>query len=131
MAGEYTEALVTGGKLTVTQDGWTIEYYFSGSDLRYNGTFFTIQGTKIDQYINAWEKNFEKYLELKRTIPAGGSFSINGEMGMSIRIGTFEGVCLQSYHMPISTKEKLDKVISDYSNAKERASKIQKMLSQI
>ena len=63
-----------------------------------------------------------------KTIPAGGIFETNGLMGMSIRIGWAEGVCLKSYHMPINSETKLNQVIKDYNYAKERALKLQEML---
>lgn len=128
MNGEYSEKLKSGGDLIVSSTGWCIRYYFPGPDLRYNGTFVTISGSEIDEYISAWERNFEKYLLLKKTIPAGGDFETAGEKGMSIRIGFSEGVCLRSYHMPTSTSSKLAEIIHDYKEAKVRASKIQKLL---
>lgn len=45
---KYTEALASGGKLNVTENGWYIKYYFNGPDLRYNGEFVTIQGSDVD-----------------------------------------------------------------------------------
>lgn len=131
MNGQYSEKLKSGGELVVSDSSWHIRYYFSGPDLRYNGTFVTINGDEIDKYIQAWKNNFEKYLLLKETIPAGGKFDTAGDMGMSIRIGWAEGVCLRSYHMPIGTREKLAQVISDYQYAKERAIKLQNMLKNL
>ena len=63
-----------------------------------------------------------------KTIPAGGIFETNGLMGMSIRIGWAEGVCLKSYHMSINSETKLNQVIKDYNYAKERALKLQEMI---
>ncbi len=131
MNGQYSEKLPSGGELVVSSSGWHIQYYFPGPDLRYNGTFVTVRGNEIDKYISAWKHNFEKYLQLKETIPSGGSFDTPGEMGMTIRIGMWEGVCLKSYHMPIRTRDKLNQVIHDYEFAKERASKLQKLLQSL
>ena len=50
---------------------------------------------------------------------------------MSIRIGLAEGVCLDFYHMPINSEEKLNQVISDYEYTKERAIKLQKILQKL
>lgn len=50
-------------------------------------------------------------------------------MGMSIRFGFAEGVCLTSYHMPIRTKDKLQEVIKDYENAKLKVVQIQQFLN--
>lgn len=131
MSGEYIEKLKSGGELVVSAHRWSIKYYFSGPDLRYNGTFITVNGNEIDQYIYAWQYNYAKYLQMKNTIPPGGSFEISGEMGMSIRIGFAEGVCIHSYHMPIDSQEKLEEVISDYKYAKSRAIKLQEILKSI
>lgn len=129
--GEYKEKLSSGGELSVTTKSWSINYYFSGPDRRYNGTFVTIPGSEIDKYIDAWKNNFNKYTELKQTIPPGGTFNAAGEMGMCIRIGFSEGVCLRSYHMPIRTADKLNQVLFDYSFAKIRAQQIQRLLQSL
>lgn len=131
MVGQYSEKLCSGGELVVNSESWYIEYYFSGPDLRYNGTFVRINGNEIDQYIQAWKNNYKKYLVLKETIPENGEFNMCGEMGMSIRIGWAEGVCLDFYHMPINSEEKLNQVISDYEYTKERAIKLQKILQKL
>lgn len=131
MSEQYSEKLISGGELIVTNNSWYIKYYFSGPDLRYNGTFVSIDEKEIDKYIQAWKENYEKYLMLKERIPAGGTFDTSGEMGMSIRIGFSEGVCLRSYHMPINTRDKLNQIISDYITAKDRAEKLQAMLKLI
>ena len=52
--GEYREPLLSGGELIVTDSSWCIKYYFPGPDLRYNGTFVTIDASKVDEYIAAW-----------------------------------------------------------------------------
>lgn len=127
--GEYTEKLLTGGDLKISRDKWSVDYYFSGPDNRYNGIFKVINGIEINKYIKAWKNNFAKYLELKRLIPSGGNSDYPGEMGMSIRFGFAEGVCLTSYHMPIRTKDKLQEVIKDYENAKLKVVQIQQFLN--
>lgn len=131
MEGTYSEKLKTGGELIVLPLNWNIRYYFSGPDQRYNGTFVTLNGNEIDKYIDAWADNFEKYMKLKETVPAGGQFETVGNMNMTIRIGFAEGVCLRSYHMPIRTHEKIVEVISDYEYARNRALKIMEMLKNI
>lgn len=127
--GEYTERLPTGGDLKISRNKWSINYYFSGPDARYNGIFKIIDGIDINKYINAWRNNFDKYQELKRHIPSGGNSDYPGEMGMSIRFGFAEGVCLTSYHMPIRTQNQLQNVIKDYENAKVKVTQIQQILN--
>lgn len=131
MTGTYSEKLKTGGELIISPTHWNIKYYFSGPDMRYNGTFVTLDGNEIDKYIDAWAENFEKYKKLKEAIPAGGQFETGGSMNMTIRIGFAEGVCLRSYHMPIRTHEKIVEVVSDYEYARDRALKIMTMLKNI
>lgn len=128
LKGEYKEQLSTGGDLIVSAYSWYIQYYFSGPDARYNGTFKRIDGKEIDNYIKAWLENFKKYKELKRLLPSGGDSIYPGDMGMSIRFGFFEGVCLISYHMPIKDESKLEQVIDDYKEAKIKAIQIQQIL---
>lgn len=128
LKGEYSENLFNGGVLKVTAFHWSIYYYFPGPDSRYNGTSLTIYDNQIDDYISAWINNFNKYVELKAIIPDGGNSEYPGEMGMSIRFGFNEGVCIKSYHFPIKTKEKLDLIINEYLEVKQRALQIQKLL---
>lgn len=128
MDGEYSEQLPCGGTLKVSGDKWHIQYYFAGFDRRYNGEFCRIEGLKIDEYISAWKENFDEYKKLKVSIPSGGDFSKPGKLGMNIRVGSFEGVCLKSYHMPIKTEEGLTKVINSYRYAKDQALKAIKLL---
>lgn len=126
MTSEYKEGLSTGGTICITQNSWYIQYYFSEPNYRYHGTFVTIPGDDIDAFIHAYKNNFDKYLLLKRMLPKGSLFEIAGEMGMNIRIGGgSEGVCIKSHHMPISTKDQLNRVMIDYANAKKRATLVQ------
>jgi len=126
--GTYEELLPCGGKLKVTKVKWEIYYYFPGPDMRYNGDSVTVQGSMIEKYISAFVENFEEYKQLKGTIPKGGEFS-KTKFGMSIRIGGFnEGVCIASYHMPISSAQRLEQVISGYRYAAKRAPQIQEFL---
>lgn len=127
--GIYEESLPCGGKLKVSIAKWEIYYYFSGPDMRYNGTSVSVSGDSIEQYISAFNENWAEYEQLKASIPKGGEYSKNGKMGMSIRVGGFaQGVCLYSYHMPISSIQRLEAVIGSYRYATQRASQIQKLL---
>lgn len=127
--GEYSERLRTGGDLKVTANSWKISYYFPGPDGRYNGTFVYVNDKDIDAYIAAWKNNFAKFQQLKTLLPQGGNSDYPGDMGMSIRFGVFEGVCIRSYHLPINTQEKLDAITNEYEMAKQKAAQIQKILN--
>lgn len=130
-AGTYEELLPCGGKLNVTKTSWMISYYFPGPDRRYNSTFISVSGDSIEQYISAFLDNWAVYEQLKNAIPSGGTFSKTGKMGMSVHIGSFAGVCLQSYHMCISSAQQLEKVINGYRYAAQRAFQIQKFLTSL
>lgn len=129
LKGEYCEKMQTGGELRISANRWYISYYFPGPDARYNGTFKTIYDVEIDDYIKAWKENFKKYQKLKSILPTGGNSDYPGEMGMSIRFGFSEGVCLTSYHMPINNESMLKDIIIDYENAKTKAQIVQEMLN--
>jgi hypothetical protein len=129
-SGTYEEPLPCGGKLKVTKISWEISYYFSGPDMRYNGTFVSVPGKGIEQYISAFNDNWADYKKLKESIPKGGEFSKVGKMGMTIRIGRFaQGVCIQSYHMPIYSEKQLERLIAGYRYAAQRAPQIQNFLA--
>jgi hypothetical protein len=127
--GTFESTLPCGGTLRIFKSNWEIRYYFPGPDRRYNGTFVTIPGNLIEQYIAAYEDNWEEYQQLKRTIPAGGEFSKPAKMGMSIRIGGFfQGVCLKSYHMPVASRGHLDRILDGYREATRRVNEVQTSL---
>ena len=127
----YEEKLPCGGSLKVYLNKWEISYYFTGPDLRYNGTFITIPGEKIDLYIEAYRENFVEFLALKQTT-LNEKINKPGKMGMQIRVKDyFEGVCIKSYHMPISTNDKLEKLIHGYKHAKSRVSIAQAFLKSL
>lgn len=127
MVGVYTERLphFNKGTLHVSNTSWYIQFYFSGPDLRYNGTFFTINSAEVDSYIEAYRINWQKYLELKKTTPAEGSYQTSGSKNMRIGVGGFaEGVCLTSYKMPIRNESELNNIINDLEWAKKKATSI-------
>ena len=131
-SGKYEEPLPCGGTLSVTTYAWQIQYYFPGPDLRYNGTFVYLPGDSIELYITGLFENWSEYKQLKTTIPQGGEFSKVGRMGMTIQIGSYsEGVCLQSYYMPISSRQHLDIVVGSWRYAAKRGSQIQIFLKSL
>ena len=132
MNGTYTEKLATGGDFHVLENGWYISYYFPGPDRRYNGTYFRIDGSQIDSYISAWINNYQKYTELKSVVPSGGSFTSQGEMGMTITVGGYsEGVWLKSRRLRVNSETSLNAIVEDYKNAKKRAEQISALLQML
>lgn len=130
--GTYEEPLSCGGKLKVKMTSWEISYYFPGPDMRHNGVFVTVPGVSIESYIQAFQENWAEYNRLKLVMPSGGEFSTGGKMDMTIRIGKFaQGVCIRSYHMPISSESQLTKVVEGYRYASQRAPQIQKFLASL
>jgi len=116
------EKLPCGGELKIYKNSWTIEYYFPGPDLRYNGQYLRIEGEKIDDYIEALQQNFVEYQKLKKESIAGKFFSRPAKMNMTIRIAPFsEGVCLMGHNKAICTQKQLDKLINSYKYAQEKA----------
>jgi len=134
MGGNYEEKLpFREGKLLVSKTLYKIEFYFSGPDLRYNGTWLRIWQHDIDRYVDAYEKNWQKYLDLKKMKEKlGDSFSTTGDLGMKINVGGyFDGVCIKSYHMPIRTEKELKKLIDAFHWAKEKGPKIMAFLNSL
>ena len=131
--GEFSEYLPSGGKLVVTVKHWHIHYYFSGPDLRYNGESIDIPGNQVDDYIAAWKENFEKYKELKASIPKKSEFKAYGKKGMLIAINSYfnEGVSLTYRGINIKTEHELKKLIDNYAFAKRRAVEIMELLKQL
>lgn len=134
MKGEYKEKLPGGnGELIVSEDSWKIRYYFPGIDLRHNGTFLNISQYQVDNYIDAFKNNWQKYKALKESpLSSSGEVRVAGEMNMVIHAGGhFDGVCILSYHMPLKTEEEINAVIEDYNWAAKRATNIMELLKQI
>lgn len=130
--GKYEEKLPCGGTLQVTKYTWSIEYYFSGPDGRYNGELFTISASDVEKYISALRTNWAEYLTLRGAIPRDGEFTKTGSMKMRIQVGGFRpGVCLHSYHMPMISEKEIEKVIGSYNFAIGRAPQIQKLLTSL
>ena len=137
MNGEYSEELKSGGKLVVTASSIKIAYYFSGPDLRYNGQWIYIPYDKIDDYINAYKENFQKYQMLMNTIPKDGQFSTIGKCNMKIQIGSqyHNGVTIAEWYnhlypsvFPIKKDSDVEIIISDYEYCKIRGKEVQKLL---
>ncbi|MCU0570423.1 MAG: hypothetical protein MUF49_28105 [Oculatellaceae cyanobacterium Prado106] len=131
-SGTYTEALSSGGNLTITSRNWSIEYYFPGPDLRYKGTFVSVNERDVKDHIQAFQDNWAEYEQMRAMVPNGTEVEKKGQSGMVIRVGGYwPGVSLRSYHMPLSGRGQIDKVIADYRYALDRAPAIQKFLASI
>jgi hypothetical protein len=127
--GTYEEKLPCSGRRQSDREAWTIEYYFPGPDRRYNGTFVTVPGWEIDEYIDALLSNWAEYQRLKTTIPKGGAFSREGKLEMTIRVGGFaEGVCLRAYHMPMNSLDRVEHVIGSWRYATHRVKELRPLL---
>ncbi|OFX53956.1 MAG: hypothetical protein A2066_00790 [Bacteroidetes bacterium GWB2_41_8] len=134
MNGEYKEKLPFGqGDLIVTKNDFYIQFYFPGPDMRYNGTFLKIDSYKIDSYVTAYRNNWNKYIELKdMQTKLANEFSLTGELGMKISIGGWiNGICIDSYHMPLDSEKKINNVIDSFSWAKQRGSEIKNFLKSL
>lgn len=128
---EYRTPLKSGGTLIIYTNSWEIQYYFPGPDRRYKGSFITINGKYIDNYINAWENNFNKFEELKKQHKfKNGQINLDGEAGMNIVVGgILEGVYLSNYRMCIKHYAGIQQIVNDYRKAKQIAEKIQKLFN--
>jgi hypothetical protein len=128
--GEYVEKMKCGAELHVSKSDWYLRFYFPGPDLRHNGEFLTIPGNQMLDFISAYKSNFATYLKLKESIPANGSFTQNGMMGMKINInGYFNGVCIKSYHLPINTQDKLNEILTEFQEVIIKSKKILTLLN--
>ncbi len=114
------EELASGGTLIISENDFRIEYFFPGPDGRYGGVRVNIPGRKVETYMKAWKKNYERYEELQKA--AGESAgkrpaAIRGECGMTIRTGFMDGVYLKGSHMRVADRTQLDMIIRDYRYA--------------
>lgn len=122
---EYTEVLPCGGMLCVNSFERYIRFYFPGPDRRYNGTFLRVWISDLPEYIIAYQKNWERYCDLKNTVPHGGSFRVNGACDMVIFIGTpFDGISLEGHHMILNTLQEINVVIESFKYAINRSEEI-------
>ncbi len=125
----YEEDLPCGGTLKVYKNSWHIQYFFSGPDRRYNGTFKYIHDSEVDEYIFALRSNWSEYVRLREATPKGGSLTIDGKMGMSIHVGgVLKGVCMFGFHKPIYSSYKLEQIIKGYYKAMERSQEIRALM---
>lgn len=117
--------LKSGGELVVYESGFRIEYFFAGPDGRYGGVHVNIPGSRVGEYLAAWQENFERLESLRNESRGINRKTVKAEVGvcgMMIRTGIGTGVYLQGNHMRITTREQLAQVIEDYEYALRRGS---------
>lgn len=125
----YTRKLPCGGTLRVWATHWDIYYYFPGPDRRYKGTIVSIPGGRIDEYIAAYQKSWNDFEHMRANKPSMGELRKKGSLGMSIGVGGYyEGVFIDSCHMPISEKYQLDRLLRSFGEAKALAATTQEAL---
>jgi hypothetical protein len=130
--GHYEETLPDGSRLKVYADHWEIEYYFQGPDLRYNGTFIRFAACQVPRLITEYQKAWQRYCDLKRATEPGSELTLDLSMNITIRVGGhFDGVCLACYHDPVNAESGLQRKLSSYTLALERAPSIQQMISRL
>ncbi|MRV73549.1 hypothetical protein GJ700_17695 [Duganella sp. FT92W] len=130
-----TEELPCGGILRVTLNDWNITYYIEGPDKRYKPTVYTVNGLMIERYISSLQKNFSEYERLKEILANEESFSKSLDFGMSIyitkKVPAFSGLHLASHKQPISTGFQMKMLVENYTNAIERAKRMQELLKKL
>jgi hypothetical protein len=108
---ELSELVPFGGKLTASEAGFALSFYFPGPDLRYNGTFLKIDGALLPQYIAAWKDNWRNYQIMCRDLPSF-TFMTEGELVMKIDAN---GVRL--YKLNVTTDAELKTMLSVFESA--------------
>ena len=107
------EELASGGTLIISENDFRIEYFFPGPDGRYGGVRVNIPGRKVETYMRAWQKNYERYEELQK---AAGASVVKRPAAMSF----MDGVYLKGSHMRVTERVQLDMIIRDYGYALDR-----------
>lgn len=135
MNGEYTEKLPSSsGKIVVTKNSWHINFYFSGPDLRYNGTIFNIASGSIDSYIEAYREAWSIYITTKEKmiIRENGELKLKGKMNLNINIGGYlDGICLASGYLRFSSERSIEQFINSLIWAKQRAEEVKELLNSL
>lgn len=118
-------------KLIVTPTNWEVSFYFPGPDLRHNGTFWSIPSSKVDQYIRAQLKNWEKFLSLKSNFEKEQSVEINAEMDVKIRINSYQGsgITVNGFDGFIGNQNTFEQFIKDLQACNETSASVQRKLS--
>jgi hypothetical protein len=129
--GQFEEALPCGGKLRVGQKSWDIGYSFAGRDRRYKTSYISIPGNEVASYVNALRENWAELERLKAKLPENIKYEVEGKQGMTIHLGTFDGLFLKDRFKPIATKGQLENVIRSYEYAMRKAAEIQALLSSL
>lgn len=129
--GYYSESLISGGTLEISRNLAKIHFYFPGIDRRYNGTFFDIQESEIDAYIEAYRDNWKQAEELITTakLHPNTKLAQSGKKGIKIEVCNDEiTLFLHIYYLPIRSKEECDKMIENLEYAKKRIAQIRSLI---
>lgn len=117
----YQEKLPCGGLLQVVTDTWQIAYIkFVGYPAVIESLH--IRAGVVNDYYQAWIKNFVTYEKLVESMPRGSVMTIPGECGMTIRInGDMSGVALFGNHCWVTNRAGLRVYLESYQYASKRA----------
>ncbi len=98
-------------RLQITTKGHFVAFPEYKQNLGFMETPFRIPTNEIEEYIHAFQVNFNTYVTGK----AEGDDSIYiGKKGMMIYMkGEYEGVCLFEHYRPIKTQEQLDELCEE------------------
>lgn len=130
--GTYEEKLLSGAKLRVSVDSWNIQHTYKYSDKRYKERHFEISGENVDNFVEALQANYNKYAELKATVPSNTTMSIKANEHMTIEVGNIveeiNGIHIDAGTIRIHTQEEADRLISECKEAKIKAEVLQKAM---
>lgn len=130
--GTYMESFYgASGTLHIGTTSASISFCFPGIDGRYKSTYFSIPEEKIDNYIQAYEKNWqiaEKLLEQAINFP-NVELKQTGDMGMYIVVkNDFASIYLYCYELPIHSKKACFEMIEALRKAKLRITQVREKL---
>lgn len=131
-ARSYTETLSDGGTLHVSRDRWSISYMFPGPDRRYNSTFYHIDGHQVEAFINALIEGWAEGERLQTMAPKNGSLAKTGKEDIRISASSDHiSVYLPNMRISAHSKDELEKLVSMYQYARNRAREMAQYLSQV
>ena len=130
-AGQFEEALPCGGRLRVGRNSWDIRYSFPGPDRRYKTSYINISGDEVARYVDALRENWAELERLKLRLPENINYQVEGKQGMTIHLGTFDGLYLKGRFKPIATRGQLENLIRSYEYAMRKAAEVRALLASV